>query len=237
MQWTRIAKLSALLIVGLAAVLGFSPVSHFVVAEVSSYQERPRPVVATSEETRAILAAVIAKEKFEGVPPPPPAPEPGKPPPIRVLEPPQVLILEDRSACFTTDSRTSDCEQISLEDLATWPWLNSFAPLRFRRELALANQEPHAVSLEGLPLTKVGSRADIRGIFAKGGWWKDFHIKYPGSSGFAETSLPVLSADRKQALVYVAYHCGGLCGVGLLLLMEQVGSVWQVIKEEQLWVS
>jgi len=237
MQWTRIAKLSALLTACVAAVIGFSPAQRFVAAEMRSYADRPNPVVATPEETRTILAAVLAKEKFEGVPPPPPPPSgPGELPPQRAPEPTQVLILVDRSACFVADSKTSDCERISLEDLTTWPSLNSFAPLKFRRELMVSNQEPYDVDLRDLPDTKVFSRAEIRATFAKGGW-RGFYAKYPGSSGFAETSRPVLMGDRKQALVYVAYHCGDLCGVGLLLMLEQSGSGWRVVKEEQLWVS
>jgi hypothetical protein len=234
MQWARIIKLSILLTVALAAALAFAPVSHFVATEWRSYVERPRPIIATPEQTRDILAAVLAKEKFEGEPPPPPGI--GKMP-----QPPssesKVLILADRSTCFSEDWKASDCEQISLDDWRTWPWLNSFAPAKLRRELMVANQEPHDVALGGLPLTKVGSSAEIEDIFAKGGWWKDFYAKYPGSSGYARMSIPVLTSDGKQALEYVGFHCGGLCGVGLLFLMERSEAGWQVVKVEELWVS
>lgn len=245
MQWTRIAKLSVLLTACMAAVIGFPLAHRFVVAELRSYAELPDPVVATPDETRAILAAVLAKEKFQGEPAPPPPPptassvSPPRPEPseLRVPEAQQVLILVDSSACFSVDPKSSDCEHISLDDLLTWPWLNSFAPLKFRQELMLANRKRHELDLHGLPSTKVVPRAEISDIFAKGGWWTDFHAKYPGSSGFAETSLPVLTADRKQALVYVAHHCGGLCGVGIVVLLERAGSGWHVVKEEELWVS
>ena len=50
-------------------------------------------------------------------------------------------------------------------------------------------------------------------------------------------SIPVLTNDGKRALVYVGFHCGGLCGVGVLYLMEQGASGWQVVKTGQLWIS
>lgn len=99
MQWARIVKLSLLLTVGLAAALAFLPVSRFVAAEWRSYAEQPRPVIATPQQTKDILGAVLAKENFQGEPSPPPG---YGEVPQRSPEAPKVLILADRSTCFST---------------------------------------------------------------------------------------------------------------------------------------
>lgn len=229
MQWTRIAKLSAVLAVLATVAIVALPTLHWVKAELRSRAERPDPVIATPEETRAILGVVLERMKFVGVPPPPPKlGEPPRP------EPKRILILADQSLCFGEASKPG-CESESTERLLI-PELDPLAPRRFRAELAAANQAPRQLTLSGIPSTKVVRSSEIQQIFASG-WWDDFYKKYPGSSGYARISQPVLTKDRQQALIYVTHHCDGLCGTGTIHLLVRSGSSWRIVKEEMLWIS
>ena len=232
MRWPRIAKVSATLAVLAAIALCLPPIFYWFQAELRHIADAPKPIVATSEETRAILATVLERKKFAGVPPPPP--EPGRQAPHSV--PPRTLILGDQSLCISEVTATSSCEP-ELTDSLLNPQLGSIAPEKLRKELAIANQQIHPLSLEGIPQTKVVSTRAIEQIFSNNGWWPDFYSKYPGTAGFARISIPVLTADKQQALIYISFHCDGLCGTGTLLLLERLGTGWRVTKEALLWIS
>ena len=45
------------------------------------------------------------------------------------------------------------------------------------------------------------------------------------------------SVDGELALVYVGYHCGGLCGAGALWLMRRTASGWESVIAAPLWIS
>jgi hypothetical protein len=230
MKWARVAKFSAALVL-LCAVAICAPLAfNMIKVELRHRAERPDPVVATSDETRAILTAVLDQMDFVGIPPPPP--EDGEQP---RPETKRDLILADESLCFSASIKRPDCE-LDEKGRILVPELDRFAPRKLREELLLANQEKHSLELPGIPGTKMVPAADIQRIF-KAGWWSDFYKKYPDTSGFAEVSRPVLSEDRQQALVYIAHHCDGVCGTGTILLLAREGSEWRVVKQEMLWIS
>ncbi|WP_313914047.1 hypothetical protein, partial [Tahibacter sp.] len=58
-----------------------------------------------------------------------------------------------------------------------------------------------------------------------------------GIAGQLQVTVPVLTVDRQQALVYVAHRCDGLCGSGTLFLMQRSASGWRVEKRMVLWIS
>jgi hypothetical protein len=45
------------------------------------------------------------------------------------------------------------------------------------------------------------------------------------------------SSDRTEALAYVAYTCGSLCGTGVLYLLQKSGGSWAVVKGLAQWMS
>ncbi len=230
MKWARVAKFSAALAV-LCTVAICAPLAfNMIREEIRHRQELSDPVVASPEETRAILSVVLDQMKFFGVPLPPPetgeAPRP---------EPERELILTDQSLCFSGNKPDSDCG-VETADRFLIPDLDQFAPRKLREELALANQERHSLDLSGIPGTEVAHASDIQKIF-KAGWWNNFYKKYPGTSGFAEISRPVLTKDRQEALILIAHHCDGLCGSGNILLLRKEKADWRVIREEMLWIN
>ena len=75
-------------------------------------------------------------------------------------------------------------------------------------------------------------RADITQLF-KGAvddpafGWTDFYNQYPDSGGYMEFSAVGFDPSRTRAMVYVAHHCGSLCGGGAHHLLQKVDGRWQ----------
>jgi hypothetical protein len=78
----------------------------------------------------------------------------------------------------------------------------------------------------------------IDSIFQKnGGDWSAYYKQYPGSPGILALSRVGFSSDGRQALFYVSNRCGGLCGGGGYVVMENIGGHWVIQKEIEKWVS
>ena len=193
------------------------------------YENHPHPIVASDEEIRAIVQAILAHERFKEVPQPPAGP--GQP---AVPGPKRDMLLLDRSLCLVDDEPVSQCG--SSEDADDLMHLTNI-PEQWKREVLHANRTSRAIDLSGIPSTRVITQADISGIFAGKGWWEDFYARYPQTAGFAAVSVPVLSKDRQQALVYFAHYCGGLCAGGDIFILQREGRGWQVVEAFSLWVS
>lgn len=223
MRWKKIATLSVVLAAVLFAGLLTGPVSVWIQAELKRRAEAPDPVVATSDETRAILAAVLSYAPYEGVPPPPPAPgEPARERPAH----PRTLILSDRSLCLYRKSPKAECGDG--DSLVLFSELDSVAPLKLRTELVMANHEVKTVSLDGIPGTRVVPQADIDRALSQPGWWRAFYRQFGNSAGMARVTRPVLSHDRSRALILVDHMCDGLCGSVTLFSLERRKTQWQV---------
>ena len=77
----------------------------------------------------------------------------------------------------------------------------------------------------------VVTRKEIRSSFVKGpAGWPDFYKRYPGSAGYVEVSAVGFNRPRTRAMVYMAHHCGGLCGGGSYHLLEKVNGAWREAK-------
>lgn len=102
---------------------------------------------------------------------------------------------------------------------------------------ANANPEPLRPRFQlSLPYELV-NKGEIDAILENNGWWTDYYKKYPGSQGFLALSRVGFSADGRQAMFYSANECGGKCGAGTYVVMENVGANWRVVKEIPTWLS
>lgn len=56
--------------------------------------------------------------------------------------------------------------------------------------------------------------------------WKSFYSRHPDSGGYIELSAIGFNADKTRAFVYIAHHCGMLCGAGGYVFLEKRDGKW-----------
>jgi hypothetical protein len=84
-----------------------------------------------------------------------------------------------------------------------------------------------------LPIV-VADATEIEEIFSGGvdhGW------ESLGEATIVNFSRIGFSCERNQALVYLAYQCGPLCGKGRLIFLEKKENIWKPVFERGLWIS
>ena len=229
MHWKKIAMLSAMLTAVLFAGLFMGPAYRWGEIELKRRAEAPAPVVATTDETRAILTAVLAHHVYEGVPLRPPAQ--GDPP---REDSPRTLIVSDRSLCLYRKTPRVGCGDG--DALVLYSELDSVAPLKLRTELVMANRQTQPLSLDGIPGTRVVAQADIDRVLQQPGWWAAFYRKVGKSAGMVRIARPVVSPDGARALILVDHSCDGLCGSVTLFALDHRNAQWHVSETFQLAV-
>lgn len=91
---------------------------------------------------------------------------------------------------------------------------------RNRAAVVVDNPDPEAALLVASgPLETLGLSDDF---------WPTFHKQYPGVKGWVRFSAPAYSDATGDAVVYVSYACGGLCGKGWLIRLSPVGLGWRI---------
>jgi hypothetical protein len=65
----------------------------------------------------------------------------------------------------------------------------------------------------------------------------EFNKKYPRAAGYWEFSRPGYNTTHNEAIVYLANHCGGLCGTGNLVFLRKENGQWKVVRGRMLWIS
>jgi hypothetical protein len=82
---------------------------------------------------------------------------------------------------------------------------------------------------------------EIDEYFSKKGHdgWEEFYRVHPQAAGFVTFSRPGFNSEGTEALLYVTYSCGWLCGTGYLyfLTRESSNSKWTVSNRLFLWVA
>jgi len=67
--------------------------------------------------------------------------------------------------------------------------------------------------------------------------WKKLFEAFPGATGWTSVSIPGYSPEGDIAVVYVAYHCGALCGHGSYVYLRRANDQWKVLVRSPVWVS
>ena len=61
--------------------------------------------------------------------------------------------------------------------------------------------------------------------------------QWHAADGRVSLSRVGFDRDHRQALVYMSFYCGALCGHGFFLFLTKTGSEWRVDKKFQVWIS
>ncbi len=61
--------------------------------------------------------------------------------------------------------------------------------------------------------------------------------EWHAADGRVSLSRVGFDRDHRQALVYMSFYCGVLCGHGFFLFLTKSGTAWGVDKKFQVWIS
>lgn len=102
------------------------------------------------------------------------------------------------------------------------------------RRFVLRNRAAVVVGNPDSAATVVASSGSIEALGTSDDFWRIFRTRYPGTQGWLRFSAPAYS-EAGDAVVYVTYACGGLCGEGWLIRLSPVGSGWRITNWLSLW--
>lgn len=195
-----------------------------------AWKERPDPVIPSDDDFAGIVRAVIeANQSGYGLPPaPPPPPMPGDSPRPAEATRRVELILEDHSLTFCSDEHPSPTDACRRDFGITL--LHMGVSRKWNAEFLLANRVSVSVPDPDMPTVHRTSQAAVRRIFEVGSW-NEFYARFPGTAGTLEVSVPVLSADHSQALIYVEQFCDMSCATGWVHLMQRTPQGWRQVRK------
>jgi len=213
----------------LAAVIVFAqPVTRVVQREWIAWQNRPEPIAATDEEMAAIIREVVTANRWSSQS----RSENGK----RTK-----LMLVDRTMDFcpapAPEQKSLYCSTDSVGAMIRgFPWGQPMTET-LRREMELASRTERKVPDPRLPMVELLDAAAMDAVFQKGDEWDEFYARFPDAGSTFKVSVPVLTRDRSQALIYVEQMCDGLCAIGEAFLLERTAQGWKQVAKVELWVS
>jgi hypothetical protein len=99
--------------------------------------------------------------------------------------------------------------------------------------------EPEELRFEGInvhyenskKLIKKKSKKKIK-KYVKGKYQTD-----KSTRPLAFISIPLISQNNDEAIVYVSYTCGGLCGSGGIIYFKKINYFWERVDYQLKWVS
>ena len=93
--------------------------------------------------------------------------------------------------------------------------------------------EVEKVKVEFFPTIKVLEKKNNKSIRQ----YTKTKLKRTKKRPIAYISFPLISTDRKRAIVYGSYNCGALCGSGGIFYLENVNGKWKLVEYERRWVA
>ncbi len=108
------------------------------------------------------------------------------------------------------------------------PWAAALADFKQQNAQRWALRQQFQINLP----YDLERKEDIDVFFAAHGLdgWKDFNTAHPDAKGYFVLSAVGFDAAKSRAIVYVAHHCGGLCGQGNYHFLERQEGTWKEVR-------
>jgi hypothetical protein len=89
------------------------------------------------------------------------------------------------------------------------------------------------------PHVRLVSNAMIHELFSNGPieGWPRFLEEYSGYWGFFRSTQVGFNRSKDQALIYLTYSCGPLCGEGSYMFLSKSDGVWRREDKLRIWIS
>lgn len=102
--------------------------------------------------------------------------------------------------------------------------------------VAIKTRQPLPASLGRMAAFLLVDQRELPAIGAQDGW-NDFERRHSLAPGTVSVSRIGFDRSRAQALVFVDFVCGPLCGSSSFVLLERDGAAWRVVKIDEYSVS
>jgi len=101
---------------------------------------------------------------------------------------------------------------------------------------AIEVQRPLPQALRSLPDFLIVEESELQALVARG-QLKAFERRHALAPGSVAVSRIGFDASGSQALLYISFSCGSLCGSGTFVLLERDAGRWKVLKMDEYMVS
>jgi len=101
---------------------------------------------------------------------------------------------------------------------------------------AIEVQRPLPQALRSLPDFLIVEQSELQTLVARG-QLKAFERRHALAPGSVAVSRIGFDASGSQALLYISFSCGSLCGSGTFVLLERDAGRWKVLKMDEYMVS
>jgi hypothetical protein len=118
--------------------------------------------------------------------------------------------------------------------------LHKAAPSTIDAFLAASRQEGELPAALGQTpgVTLVASAELARVLEAPGrDYWSTFARRYPKARGIVSLSAIAYGESGNEAMAYLGFNCGLLCGHGLVVVLQRDGTRWVPVEHLYLWES
>ena len=135
----------------------------------------------------------------------------------------KLLIIQRETTRYPLETQQESCFEFSARERTKWePVLKDY--LQNNRAPKLLQN-----AFVGAPPHQLVDANQLSLFFERGGvigGWKAFHDMFPKSEGFIRFSAVGFNREKTKAILYMGWHCGGLCGDGHNYTLERKNGKW-----------
>jgi hypothetical protein len=153
----------------------------------------------------------------------------------------KVIVIQEQTETYTRNHRSKDEHATYVIEQLSPVLSSTFKDFLARNTEQSKLDSQFKLRISYVILSKAGIEESFKsataGVDSLNDAWQGFYKKYPDSSGYVVLSRVGFDPEIRQAMIYVANYCGGLCAEGRYVLMRKDEDSWKIEKELLLWIS